>query len=37
VVLESGDIDAEAGELLTIVLGENAAQSLRVDVVHGSP
>lgn len=37
VVLESGDIDAKAGELLTIVLGENADQSLRVDVVHGSP
>jgi hypothetical protein len=37
VALESGDIDAEAGELLTVVLGENADQSLRVDVVQGSP
>jgi uncharacterized protein DUF4397 len=37
VVLDSGDIDAAAGELLTVVLGENADQSLRVDVVHGSP
>lgn len=37
VVLESGDIDAAGGELLTVVLGENADQSLRVDVVRGSP
>lgn len=37
VVLESGDIDAAAGELLTVVLGENTDQSLRVDVVRGSP
>jgi hypothetical protein len=37
VVLESGDIDAAAGELLTVVLGENGDQSLRVDVVRGSP
>jgi len=34
VVLDSGDIDAGAGELLTVVLGENADQSLRVDVVR---
>ena len=37
VVLQSGDINAAAGELLTVVLGENADQSLRVDVVQGSP
>jgi hypothetical protein len=37
VVLQSADIDAVAGELLTVVLGENADQSLRVDVVQGSP
>jgi uncharacterized protein DUF4397 len=37
VVLESGDIAAAAGELLTVVLGENGDQSLRVDVVRGSP
>jgi hypothetical protein len=37
VVLQSGDIDAAAGELLTVVLGENADRSLRVDVVQGSP
>jgi hypothetical protein len=37
VVLESADIDAAAGELLTVVLGENADQSLRVDVVQSSP
>jgi hypothetical protein len=37
VVLESGDIDAAAGELLTVVLGENEDQSLRVDVVRGTP
>jgi hypothetical protein len=37
VALQSDDIDAAAGELLTLVLGENADQSLRVDVVQGSP
>ena len=37
VVLQSDDINAAAGELLTVVLGENADQSLRVDVVQGSP
>jgi len=37
VILESGDIDAAAGDLLTVVLGENGDQSLRVDVVRGSP
>src|SRR5690349_3098672 len=37
VVLESADIDAAAGDLLTVVLGENGDQSLRVDVVRGSP
>jgi hypothetical protein len=36
VVLQSADIDAVAGELLTVVLGENADRSLRVDVVQGS-
>jgi hypothetical protein len=36
-VLESGDIDAKAGDQLTVVLGENGDQSLRVDVVRGSP
>jgi len=36
VVLQSGDIDAVAGDLLTVVLGENADRSLRVDVVQGS-
>jgi hypothetical protein len=34
VVLTSGDIAAAAGELITVVLGENADQSLRVDVVR---
>jgi Domain of unknown function (DUF4397) len=34
VVLDSGDIDARAGQLLTVVLGENADQSLRVDVLR---
>jgi hypothetical protein len=34
VVLESGAIDAAAGELLTVVLGEEADRSLRVDVVR---
>jgi hypothetical protein len=33
-VLRSADIDAAAGELLTVVLGENADRSLRVDVVR---
>jgi hypothetical protein len=37
VVLESGDIDSAAGELVTVVLGENGDHSLRVDVVRGSP
>jgi hypothetical protein len=36
VVLQSADIDGVAGELLTVVLGENADRSLRVDVVQGS-
>jgi hypothetical protein len=34
VVLESAGIDARAGDLLTVVLGENADKSLRVDVVR---
>ncbi len=34
VVLESDEIDASAGELVTFVLGENADRSLRVDVVR---
>jgi uncharacterized protein DUF4397 len=34
VVLDSGKITAAVGELLTVVLGENADQSLRVDVVR---
>jgi hypothetical protein len=34
VVLDSGDIAAAVGELLTVVLGENADQSLRVDVLR---
>jgi hypothetical protein len=34
VVLESGTIGADEGELVTVVLGENADQSLRVDVVR---
>jgi hypothetical protein len=34
VVLDSGDIESKAGELLTVVLGENADQSLRVDVLR---
>jgi hypothetical protein len=33
-VLASGDIAAAKGELITVVLGENADQSLRVDVVR---
>lgn len=34
VVLESRDIDAVGGDMLTVVLGEDADQSLRVDVVR---
>jgi hypothetical protein len=34
VVLTSGEILAKLGELLIIVLGENADRSLRVDVVR---
>jgi hypothetical protein len=34
VVLDSGNIAAKVGELLTVVLGENADRSLRVDVVR---
>jgi hypothetical protein len=34
VVLTSGDLDVKAGELVTVVLGENADQSLRVDVLR---
>ena len=34
VVLESAAMDAAAGEVLTVVLGENADGSLRVDVVR---
>ena len=34
VVLDSGKITATVGELLTVVLGENADRSLRVDVVR---
>jgi Domain of unknown function (DUF4397) len=34
VVLVSGEIDAAAGELLTVVLGENADRTLRVDVMR---
>jgi hypothetical protein len=34
VVLESEEIVAAAGELITIALGENADRSLRVDVVR---
>ena len=34
VVLSSGDLDAKAGELVTVVLGENADESLRVDVLR---
>jgi hypothetical protein len=34
IVLDSGDIAAAVGELLTVVLGENGDQSLRVDVVR---
>jgi hypothetical protein len=34
VVLSSGDLDAKKGELVTVVLGENEDQSLRVDVLR---
>jgi hypothetical protein len=34
VVLDSGNIAAAVGELVTVVLGENADRSLRVDVVR---
>lgn len=34
VVLSSGDVDVKAGDLVTVVLGENADQSLRVDVLR---
>jgi hypothetical protein len=34
IVLTSGDLDVSAGELVTVVLGENADQSLRVDVLR---
>jgi hypothetical protein len=34
IVLESGTISAAVGELVTVVLGENADRSLRVDVVR---
>ncbi|HEX2249298.1 MAG TPA: DUF4397 domain-containing protein [Gemmatimonadales bacterium] len=34
VVLDSGIIEAAIGDLLTVVLGENADRSLRVDVVR---
>ena len=34
IVLESGTIPAAVGELVTVVLGENADRSLRVDVVR---
>jgi hypothetical protein len=34
VVLRSGTIEAAVGELVTVVLGENGDQSLRVDVVR---
>jgi hypothetical protein len=33
-VLSSADIDVAAGELVTVVLGENADRSLRVDLVR---
>jgi hypothetical protein len=36
IVLESGTITASVGELVTVVLGENADRSLRVDVVRES-
>jgi hypothetical protein len=34
IVLDSGEIPAAVGELVTVVLGENADRSLRVDVVR---
>jgi len=34
IVLTSGEIDASSGGLVTVVLGENADQSLRVDVLR---
>jgi len=34
ILLDSGTITAEEGELVTVVLGENADKSLRVDVVR---
>ncbi|HEX5576181.1 MAG TPA: DUF4397 domain-containing protein [Gemmatimonadales bacterium] len=34
IVLDSGNITAAVGELVTVVLGENADRSLRVDVVR---
>jgi hypothetical protein len=34
IVLDSGKISAAVGELVTVVLGENADRSLRVDVVR---
>ena len=34
IVLDSGPISAAVGELVTVVLGENADRSLRVDVVR---
>jgi hypothetical protein len=34
IVLTSGDLDVGAGELVTVVLGENADRSLRVDVLR---
>jgi hypothetical protein len=34
IVLDSGPITASVGELVTVVLGENADKSLRVDVVR---
>ena len=34
IVLTSGDIDVSSGGLVTVVLGENADQSLRVDVLR---
>lgn len=34
IVLDTGDISAAVGELVTVVLGENADRSLRVDVVR---
>lgn len=34
IVLETGTITARVGELVTVVLGENADRSLRVDVVR---